>query len=782
MPAARHLLSRLPAVYRAARGVARRTPLRLALFAAAAFCAAYVLLATAPALNEFRDAHVLGHYETAAREAILRWHQMPLWDPYYCGGMYLLGTPQARFAAPTFLLTLLFGEPRGEALTAFAMMIVGLEGAFRYARARGASSLGALLASPVFALSGIFALSPGLGWIGFFGFELLPWIALGVRRALKREVRGILIAAGAMAWCVGMGGTYAAPIAALWCGFEAAEHIAHLSRARAGARERGARLVAGLGFAIAAGLLAAGLSTVRLWPIADTLASAPRVIGGTPSNTWTVLAHMLFAGPRNDTQNGSFFIGLLALPAVLFALPRRRSIPLLTLGVLCAWLAAGYAVRPSLFAALRELPLYTTLRYPERFLVPLALVVAVLGARGVSLLEARARLAARREDARRAWIPRGLVLIASLALMADVGPLVRQHAIHDEDRQLSPAPTELGARPFHQARGDRWQLAYFEPMARGSLSCWEAYPVPESPLLRGDLQSEERIVQAGAGTVTEKAWSPNRIELEVDLSRPATVAINQNWSPGWRASAGEVVPMRGLLTVAMPAGKQSLTLRFLPRSAVGGALASLVALAALIVLAFRSRRGGLGARGPAWLGAAALAPGIPVLALCALTREPRSTEPPMAEDGRPVVVAGLPPGTTALGARFASGVVLEGVHVTSLRPAAGTDLTLELDWKRDAAIEKGLGIFMHLEASEGKGMNGDHVLLSSVLDLEDAPPGKTLRDVMPLWVPEDSRGKTWKVYVGLWQIRRGGERVPIVDAGRASISGDRVLVATIEVH
>ena len=68
MPSARDLLK----VVRAARVGPPRLPTRLAVFAVLALWATYPLLATAPALNEFRDAHVLGHYETVARDAILR--------------------------------------------------------------------------------------------------------------------------------------------------------------------------------------------------------------------------------------------------------------------------------------------------------------------------------------------------------------------------------------------------------------------------------------------------------------------------------------------------------------------------------------------------------------------------------------------------------------------------------------------------------------------------------------------------------------------------------------
>lgn len=784
MPAARDLLRRFSSVpallggaYRAGRAAAARMPWRLAVFAAVALCASWALLSTAPALNEFRDAHVLAHYETAARESLVRWHQMPLWDPWYCGGMYLLGTPQARFVSPTFLLTLLLGERRAEAVTVFAMIVVGLEGAYRYARSRGATGFGALLAAPIFALSGVFAVSPGLGWIGFFSFELLPWIALGVRRALRRELAGVLVAAGAMAWCIGMGGTYPAPIAAVWCAFEVVELL--VKRVRRG---RGACVVIGLSLVVAAATLAAGLAAVRLWPIADTLADAPRVIAGTAGNSLGKQLGMLFLGPHEKTENGSFYVGALAVPAVLLGLGRRRSLPVVISGALCVWLAGGYDMQPSLFGLLRDLPIYSSLRYPERFLVPLALALSVLAARGISSVDAYARARRRRTKGRPSRYRQALLAVAALLLVVNVGPMVRQHAVHDDERPLSPPPDEGEPRAFHQSRGNRWGLAYYEPMQRGSLSCWEAYPVPQSPILRGDLQKEEWLEDPTAGTLVERAWSPDRIDLDVDLTRPATVLVNQNWHSGWRASAGEVESKHGLLTVAMPAGRNALTLRFAPKSATGGELVSLVALVAFALLAWRARRHPTVSLRDAPWSTAVLLPAVPALLVATTVHERKFAEPLTAMDGRPVIVDDLDEGTVRMDARFEAGVVLEAVTLSDTSPRPGTDLQLELDWRRDAQIEKGLGVFVHITPSSGDGMNGDHVLLSGVLDLEDAPPGKTLRDVLPLWVPDDARGKTWKVWVGLWRVRQGGERVPVTDHGQAEVDANRVLAASYVVR
>jgi hypothetical protein len=784
MPASRDLLSRLEAGLDGLAGVAERAPWRLGAFGLFALVTTWPLLSTAGALNEFRDAHVLGHYEWAAAEAVLRFHQAPLWDPYYCGGMYLLGTPQGRFVSPTFLLTLLFGEPRGAALTAFGMMVVGLEGTFHYARSRGASALGAMFAAPLFAASGIFALSPALGWYNFFSFELLPWVAYGTRGALAGRRSALIGTATALAWCVGFGGTYTAPMAALWCAFEVSDHLAVVLR-RGAAMRRARRASHTLARASLIAIMAVALSAVRLWPIVDTLQAGQRVIGGTPGNAWAALTTMLFVGAHADAQDGPFYVGWLALPAVAFALARLRARSMILLGVLSFWLAAGYSAEPSLFSALRELPVYSSLRYPERFLIFVALALSVLAAAGIT---AARRLAA--EAQRSAWrpVPKALartapaVLITTLAFA--MAPLVSQHVVQARGRNLAAPPRPEAHRPFHQARGNRWALDYYGALDRGSLSCWDAYAVPESSRLRGDLLYEESLADEDAGTAVERRWSPNEVDLDVTLARPTALEVNQNWNSGWRANVGTVKSDRGLLAVDLPAGHHALALRFEPRSATGGALVSTVALGSLVAMAWsgRRRRGQRRLRDAAIVAAAVVAPCV-AFGLCfanmhdaaAATFEPRDFT------GESVLVDGLPDGAIRLDAKLDVGVTLEAATLSGPNPAPGQELMLELDWKREDKIPRGLGVFVHIELSKGDGMNGDHVLLSSVLALDDAPPGKTLRDVMPLFIPEDAAGKTVKVWVGMWRVRGDGTRAAVTDAGNAIVDDGRILAASFEV-
>ncbi len=545
MSASRHLLTVVRGCRHGLRVIATSTPLRLGVFGLLALVATWNCLSAANAVNDFRDAHFHSHYESFAVASITRFHQAPLWDPYYCGGMYLLGGLQPRFVSPTLLLSIVFGERRGEAVTAFVMLIVGLEGTFRYARSRGGTSFAALLAAPVFGLLGMFALSNALGWVNFYAFELLPWAALGLRRAMRGQVSGIIVAASSLAWCVGFGGTYAAPMAALWCAFEVIDTVVIRLRNR-----EGRRVGAAVRAAVVVGSLALGLSAFHLWPVMETIRETPRIIGGAPGTTARAMLRMLFVPVGGDHDEGAFFVGAFALPAVALGLWRLRSIaPVIGLAT-SIWLAAGYAVKPSLFAAMRALPVYETLRCPERFLILAALFASVLAARGITTMEALARLPQvrfRRPPSKsRPALAATLCAIGAIGLMIDVGPLVAQHLLQASARSMIAPPSEaLSERSFHQARGNRWELLQYMPMNRGSLSCYEGYPVPQSTKLRGDLGAEEYLQDPGAGTVAETRWSPNEIDLEVALDRPTRLLVNQIFTRAGARAWGRSRATRG---------------------------------------------------------------------------------------------------------------------------------------------------------------------------------------------------------------------------------------------
>jgi hypothetical protein len=753
----------LPA--RALRAVARRldeTPVRLALFALLALVAAWPLLETGDRLNWFRDAQVLLSYEHHAAETVRRFGQLPLWDPYYCGGFYALGSPQTRFTSPTFLLSVLFGAARAEALTSFLFLLVGLEGTWRYAKSYGGGALGSALAAPVFALSGCFVAAPFLGWTNFYGFELCPWAAWGVRRAVRGRSDGVVVAALAGAWIVGLGGTYAAPMTALVGAYEIALAAFRARRSRVD-------LARVAGMAALTALLAVGLAAVRLGPVAETLARAPRVLGGKPgAPLGNALAALMEAVQiRNGNVVGArmYVIGPFVLPALLAGLPRRRAWPLVAFAASALWAATGYATGWSPFVGLKALPVFSALRYPERYLILVALAAAVVAAVGVRTLEALARR-------RRAWSLGLLALVAALGATASY--LVSDHHLVASKRMLLPAPPVL-ERDFHQTRGNRWNLAYYAPMSRGSLSCWDAYPVPMSPALRGDLPADEYLADASAGTAARTAWSPARIDVRVDLARPARLLVNQNYHPGWRASAGRVVDDGGLIAVDLPAGQCDVTLRFRPRSAIAGFASTLAALAALGWIALRARRrpGELGRRPLAWCAVAAAPLALGALAAAAIREPPMPPNPPRAPNGEPILVEAPPPASAPVGAAFANGVTLvaAGAAPADSVPAGGM---LELDFRVDGAPRPETKVIVQAVSEAGERLRFDHLLLSAWTDLHSAPRGRLVRDLVPLPL---RGGGAWRLEVGL--ATGAGADVAVTDPGQARPADGLLEVATL---
>ena len=169
--------------------LAERTPVRIAIFAVLAAALVWSMLPHAGALNEFRDAQVMTLHEQAAVESVRRFGELPLWNPWYCGGLYGLGAPQSRFAAPPFLLSLLFGPERAQPLAIFLFAILGMEGTYRWVRLRVPEASAALRVAPIFAFSGQFAVAAFRGWTNFFAFELVPFVLLGVTLAARGQGR-----------------------------------------------------------------------------------------------------------------------------------------------------------------------------------------------------------------------------------------------------------------------------------------------------------------------------------------------------------------------------------------------------------------------------------------------------------------------------------------------------------------------------------------------------------------------------------------------------------------
>ena len=526
------------------------------------------------------------------RTTILQHHQLPLWNPYYCGGASQLANAQSSSFSPFNLFPLLLGMPLGYRVGYACGLLTALFSLRAFARTLGLGEAGATLAGAGYAVCGALAQHMGGGHWAWMGFALHPLLLRSLHLAVRGRREHVVWGGCALALIV-----LHAPIYSMAFGLVALGVYALLLALAAGPDGRRPWLPA---LACAAGILAIGLGlgAFRLFPIAELVRAHPRKV-----NDWDTMGLVdLFVtfGVRHSGRRfgehqyvfpeyGNYFglvgVGLVLVGAVLVIRRRRRLWPLLAAAGIFLLFELGNQP-PLPWWLLKHLPIYSGLRVPSRFTVVAGMFMCLLA--GVAVDELGAAPLACERGWRRPRAVGWAVLALAVGYLFDAASFNR---LQWDQTIGTPPPRDPRAASFHQVPGDRGRMMAFPRANEGTLSCFEETPLPISPLLRGNLPADEYLADPSAGHVQRLRWSPNEIVLDVDVARPATVLVNQNFDPGWRASGAEVVNEGGLLAARVPAGRGTVTFVYRPRSfVVGGVISLLTLLGALAYLIFRRRR------------------------------------------------------------------------------------------------------------------------------------------------------------------------------------------------
>jgi hypothetical protein len=528
------------------------------------------------------------------RTTIAEYHQVPLWNPYYCGGAPHIGSPQTGTFSPLTLPIVLLGTPIGYRVGYTLGLLAALLCMRAFCRTLGLSELAATVAGGAFAFCGAFAQHMGGGhWV---------WIAFAFYPLMLRSLH--LVLAGQREHIV-WGGAVLTMIIFHWPIYPLAFALVTVSLyalylgLQNGVRDR-RRLATALLAAAAMIGLGLALGAIRLAPVAEHISAHPRKVKDR-DYTWPYELFETYAGRHLARGFGNHqyvfpefgnYISPVGVALMFFGLylvvRRRRSlVPIVVSGVTFVLFQLGNLI-PLPWWWLKKVPVYENLRVPSRFTVIAGLFMCVLI--GVAVDEWGAPALARwRSLDRRARRVGLLVLVLSAAMLIDE---VSFNRLQWNQTFGAPPQTEPRAAQFHQAPGNAGRMYVYPQANQGSLNCFEETPLPISPRLRANLPADEYLQEPDAGSVRRVRWSPNRIELDVDLRRPAIVLVNQNFGPGWRVSGGTVTNEGGLLGARVPQGRHQVTFRYLPRGfIVGGAISLLAALAAAIfVIVVRRRR------------------------------------------------------------------------------------------------------------------------------------------------------------------------------------------------
>lgn len=298
-----------------------------------------------------------------ARRSVVWWHQIPLWNPYGCGGEVLLANPQSEVAAPTFLLSIIFGTALGTKLALVVYFFCAFDGMYRLGRDLHLEPAGALLASVLFGAGGWLALHTLVGHTNFASVGLFPYLVLFYRRASTN--RYYTIAVGALAaWIIALGGT-STPAMAM---------VLMLTLAVIDAVST--KSLAPFTFLALSAAWAVGLSAYRLFPAMEFAIDHPRRQWQTDS---TSLLQLIADGYRWKSDEPlphklyrfheyGWRLSFITAPLIVWSLTLRNHRRWWIVACVGAAIAVGAAIPFGPWWLLKHVPVFRDLRVPSRYM------------------------------------------------------------------------------------------------------------------------------------------------------------------------------------------------------------------------------------------------------------------------------------------------------------------------------------------------------------------------------------------------------------------------------
>ncbi len=507
-------------------------------------------------------------------------HQFPFWNPYKCGGMTLIGNPEGAVITPFVIFYLLFGMATGLLCEIYFHLAIAFAGGYVLGKEMRFQPIACIALAGMFPGSSWLSLHVGAGHLNFLSVGYTPWVvvfflaSLRMKRWYPAIIGGIFCALSLTEGNYGF--VFAALIIAI---FSTTLALTTLSIRPL--------IVAGV-----IGVFAIAFSTTKLIPTAELLGIYPRD-WGISFHDWSGVFPSIFSRNQDLTRmpTASFFFseygGYIGAPFALLALigaitGRLKAIPWVLGTYLFLMMYRGDTSPNALTEWLRIVPLGGNVGLCGRWVIPLVFCVGVLAAMGAHYLCTRPEV----------WAGRMATVLVVLGLLDTwlvCAPNYRYLFRGD-------FPPPIQAQEFTQFWGNGiGGMTSANEANLGAIRCTCCAYYPPRGSVRGYDQEGYRgeYYLLGPGEVKQARWTPNRLIYDVNVPAPTALIINQNMYPGWRVSQGaaSLSAYNGLIAVHLPAGKQRVVLRYVPRDFLLACLITLLALAILIGVWLVEERG-----------------------------------------------------------------------------------------------------------------------------------------------------------------------------------------------
>ena len=571
---------------------------------------------TYPIFNDFenlgiQDWDFFFFHQAVSRSTILDYHQIPLWNPYYCGGAVLLADPQSRFLSPFFILTLFFGVVEGIKLEIWLHLAFGMLGTYKLSRYYKLDRFVSLLPPLIFFLNSMYALSLAVGMAWFLSVAYLPWVFLYYLKSFY-DTKYAILSSVFLVLMYYEGGAYPLLITFLFIAL-----YSILSVKKEGLLKSVRLLSLTL-------ILVFCLGAIKFSPSIELFMQYPRKMneysgfslnslrGSLLDRNQSLDAIEKYADKKGFITGISYYMDANAmyvgfLPLLLFLvgikLHYKHKWRLTWCFLIFLWLAFGDRAPISLWKILHSFPPFSSMRVAQHFRQVFMLCFALFS--GFGFQSVKNTLLKKINNFLFARVISAAILLAILIDLMFVNSQVLESAfiIPPLDTARSPTFYHTRAFPYPGMKSATnysdimhipWSSMYPAFLGNiGTINCYESIKSrPKSAIPRdSDYYKGEVFLQGTDGFAKIINWSPNKLVINFNASGKGYLIINQNYNNGWGVKGGsrKVESMNGLLAVEVFPHETELEVSYHPKSFIAGSIVTSTTLLLLMLYFLKER-------------------------------------------------------------------------------------------------------------------------------------------------------------------------------------------------
>lgn len=526
----------------------------------------------------------------AARVSVADFHELPLWNPYECGGAPLWDNPQSLQASPLTWIALLIGTTWTMKLWYVLHSAAGFICMWLFVRKElSLTRTTSFITAVAWTFCGFFMHHLSGGHAAFVPFLYFPG-ALYLWRAAEKDVKAAVWLGLMVAVMIFDGGALPLSYLAALLGLESitrlwpARRVLHMVRAGA-----------------ITGVVALSVGAVRFFPVFDQMRSHKRPLGiDHDMMPWEWFPIALLDRAWGHSQRFSTntyvwgeyasYVGpiLLAFAIAGVVLGTRKTAWMVALLVVFVFLTRGWSGEYSLWAILhKHIYPFKEMRVPSRFILLVTMFVVILAGVGVDGVVQHLRQWKRLPEG----VAQAAVMLVPILAAVGAGDVVGR-GLELVTLQAATDPPPAKVTPGRLFLGGHGMAGYIDHPAqhRGRLECYEPWSFYEgAPLWTGDVP-QVRAAPGSKAVVTNVRRTQNTFTFDVDAPEPTRLQVNSAYDQNWRTTVGTTAEENRELVVDVPAGQHHVRMRYRPKTFIAGAVVTLLGIAAVIAFFVRARR------------------------------------------------------------------------------------------------------------------------------------------------------------------------------------------------